>query len=108
MSFGAEHCGSVVDLEVAFHLEILNDKRAAAETAYALACRYRSEYVECQERQLDVARKWALRSTELLDALPSETVDQVASTRMCVGGVGLPDLLHGDVVRERLSDLLRE
>jgi hypothetical protein len=49
---------------------------------------------------------WATHAIELLDELPSETVDQVASTRMSVGGVPLPELLHSGVVRERLGDVL--
>jgi hypothetical protein len=97
----------VVDLERAFHQEILTDRRAAAETAYALAWRYRTEYVDCVQSPSETARKWALRAIELLDALPSNTVAQVSSTRMSVGGVELPGLLHSDVVRVRLADLLR-
>lgn len=107
MTFGAEHCESVADLESAFHQEILTDKRTAAETAYALAWRYRTEYVDCVQSPVEIARKWALRSIELFDTLPSDTVEQVSSTRMSVGGVDLPELLHADVVRERLADLLR-
>jgi hypothetical protein len=97
----------VADLEMAFHQQILTDKRTAAETAYALAWRYRTEYVHCVRSPVEVARKWALRSIELLETLPSDTVEQVTSTRMSVGGVDLPELLHADVVRERLADLLR-
>ncbi|MFC5100202.1 hypothetical protein [Kibdelosporangium philippinense] len=48
-----------------------------------------------------------MRSIELLDELPADTVEQVASTRMSVGGVDLPELLHSGVVRERLADLLQ-
>ena len=107
MTSGAEHCESVADLERAFHQEILKDRRTAAETAYALAWRYRTEYVDCVQSPCETARKWALRSIELLDALPSDTVAQVSSTRMSVGGVELPALLHADVVRVRLADLLR-
>jgi hypothetical protein len=106
LTFG-EDCESVANLEGAFHQEIFANKRIAAETAYALACRYRTEYVECDQLPFDVARKWALRSIELLEALPSDNVGQVASTRLYVGGVDLPELLHADVVRERLADLLR-
>jgi len=97
----------VADLEVAFHQEVFTDKRTAAETAYALACRYRTEFVDCDQLPFDIARKWALRSIELLDELPSDTVTQVGSTRLSVGGVDLPGMLHADVVRDRLIDLLR-
>jgi hypothetical protein len=107
LTFGAEHSEPVADLEVAFHQEILTDKRTAAETAYALAWRYRTEYVDCVQSPFEIARKWALRSIELLDTLPSDAVEQVASTRLSVGGVDLPELLHADVVRQRLVDLLR-
>ena len=98
---------SVVELEAAFHREAVEDRRVAAETAYALACRYQTEYVEGVRSPFDIARKWALRSIELLDSLPSDTVEQVACTRQSVGGVPLPALLHSGVVRERLADVLR-
>ncbi len=97
---------SIAELEAAFAREVASDKRAAAETAYALAWRHRSEYVGKGDPR-DNARAWAMRAIELLDALPSDTVNQVACTRQWVGGVPLPDLLHSGVVRERLADVLR-
>jgi hypothetical protein len=96
---------SIDELRVAFDSELVRDKRAAAETAYALAFRYRNEDVD-GERRFDLASVWATCAVELLDELPSETLDQVASTRMAVGGVPLPELLHAGVVRERLIDVL--
>jgi hypothetical protein len=81
------------------------DPRAAAETAYALAFRYRDHDVE-GERRFDLAKLWALRAISLLDALPADTVQDVASTRQSVGGVPIPDLLHAGVVRDRLGDVL--
>lgn len=107
MSSDAEEYLSVADLEVAFHQQMFTDKRSAAETAFALACRFRTEFVACDQPPFETARKWALRSIELLDGLPSDRIAQVASTRLSVGGVDLPDLLHADVVRDRLIDLLR-
>jgi hypothetical protein len=93
------------DLRAAFEHEVTTDKRAAAETAYALAFRYRNEDVD-GTRRFDVAKKWATRAIELLSELPSDTLDQVASTRASVGGVDLPSMLHADIVRERLADVL--
>jgi hypothetical protein len=98
---------SVVELEAAFEREVTADRRVAAETAYALACRHWSEYVGWGN-PFDNAKAWAERAIEILDSLPSETVDQVASTRTYVGDVPIPDLLHSGVVRERLADLLRD
>jgi hypothetical protein len=57
-------------------------------------------------RQFDLAGVWATHAIHLLEELPSETLEQVASTRMSVGGVPLPELLHAGVVRERLADVL--
>lgn len=107
VSLDAEQPASVVELEAAFDREVRSNKRAAAETAYALAYRYRTEYVPAGRPQVELAREWAQRSIELLDSLPSDSVEQVVSTRQSVGGVPLPDLLHADVLRDRLADLLR-
>jgi hypothetical protein len=98
---------SLEQLEATFTHELATDTRAAAETAYALACRYATEYVGSDRRPFDIAKEWAVRAIELLDSLSSDTVDQVASTRLSVGGVELPGLLHSGVVRERLADVLR-
>lgn len=95
------------ELRAAFARELATNKLAAAETAYALASRYRNEDVEGQ-RRFDLAREWAIRSIELLESLPSDTLTDVASTRVRVGGVEIPDLLHADVVRERLGDVLTQ
>lgn len=93
-------------LETAFSdAMIAGDKRVAAEVAYALANRYRVEDRNGR-RRFDLAKTWAIRSIELLSELPSETLDQVVSTRPSVGGVPMPDLLHAEVVRERLADVL--
>ena len=93
------------ELAAAFEQELTTNMRAAAETAYALAFRYRDEDVNGQ-RRFDLAGGWATRAVELLDELPAETVEEVASTRQYVGGVPIPELLHAGVVRERLADVL--
>lgn len=96
---------SLEELEATFDREVVSHKRAAAETAYAFAFRYRNEDVN-GSRRFDIAQTWAMRSIELLDSLPSDTVEQVASTRSSVGGVPTPGLLHSGVIRERLGDVL--
>jgi hypothetical protein len=100
-----DDCQPVAALEAAYEREMTTDKRLAAETAYALAFRYRNEDVD-GIRRFDIAKVWAERAVRLLDEMPSETMDQVASTRQSVGGIELPDLLHSSVVRERLGDVL--
>jgi len=93
------------DLREQFAREVVLDARAAAETAYALAFRYRNEDVG-GERRFDLAKVWATRAVELLDALPADHLNEVASTRQSVGGIDIPDFLHADVVRARLADVL--
>lgn len=104
-SDGVDNRASLEDLQIEFNREVGCDQRRAAEAAYALAVRYRSEDVD-GTRRFDVAAIWARRATSILEALPSESLDDVASTRQFVGGVPIPDLLHVGVVRERLNDLL--
>ena len=96
---------SICELEATFTQEEYTDRRAAAETAYAIAVRYRNEDV-AGKRRFDLAKVWAERSLELLESLPSDTIDDVAPTRSSVGGVPLPNLLHSGVVRSRLADIL--
>lgn len=77
-----------------------SDDRRAAEFAYALAVRYR------ELGMVDEARKYATACLELLQQLPSKTLEDVQSEQMTVGGVPLPELFHDGVVRNRLRDLL--
>jgi hypothetical protein len=105
MTDDAAHSVSLEELQLAYNREVDTDKRAAAETAYALAFRYRNEDVG-GTRRFDIAKIWAQRTIDLLDSLPSATLSQVASTRAYVGGVPLPELLHSAVVKERLNDVL--
>lgn len=66
---------SVEELEAAFEHEVRTNKRAAAETAYALAFRFRDEDVN-GGRRFDLAGEWAERAIRLLESLPSDTPDR--------------------------------
>ena len=104
MSDASRHV-SLRELEAEFACEVETDERSAAETAYAIACIYRNFDVSgC--RRFDLAKQWALRCVEILDRLPSSQVGQVASGRISIGGVPIPGMLHSDVVRHRLADVL--
>src|SRR6266498_165362 len=74
------------------------DDRAAAEYAYALAVRLR-EVGETEE---------ARECLRLVESLPATTLGDVASARLSVGGVPVPERFHDGVVRARLADLLDE
>lgn len=77
-----------------------DDKHYAAETAYAIALRAEGDW------NVSLASEYARKALRLLESLPSETIDQVTSTRLSVGGVPIPELLHDDVVRARLGYLI--
>lgn len=90
---------SFEELESAFHREVAEDSWAAAETAYALAVRFRDAGDEPK------AREWAVECLQLLENFPSDTDGQVATTRVAVGGVTLPSYLHAGVLKARFGEL---
>ena len=79
---------------------LYQDDRPAAEYAYALAVRLR------EAGSTEEARRYARECLRLAESLPSDTLDDVVSSRQSVGGVPLPDHFHEGVVRARLADLL--
>lgn len=94
--------GTLPDLEAAFDRELLTDKWTAAETAYAIATKYRDA------GDVESARKWLGNLRDLLAQFPSDTLEQTATRRMTVAGVMIPEYLHDGVVVARFEGLLRE
>ncbi|MEU9395953.1 hypothetical protein AB0D86_38875 [Streptomyces sp. NPDC048324] len=90
---------SVQELESTFQQELATDRWAAAESSYALASRYR------EEGDWEKSREWVKQCLQLLEGFPADTMEQVATRRMSVGGVALPNYLHEGVVRERFGEL---
>lgn len=76
------------------------DDRAAAEYAYVLAVRLRAV------GRMTEARHYAREALQLAERLPSGSLDDVASARLSLGGVPIPERFHDGVVRSRLKDLL--
>jgi hypothetical protein len=77
------------------------DERAAAEYAYALAVRLR------EAGDAVTARRYARECLRLAERLPARSLDDVASPRIALAGVPMPERFHDGVVRSRLADLLR-
>ncbi|MFC9228316.1 hypothetical protein ACFTZI_05000 [Streptomyces decoyicus] len=90
---------SVQELETGFQQELATDRWAAAETAYALASRFRDA------SDWEKSREWVKQCLQLLEGFPADTEDQVATQRTSVGGIDLPNYLHEGVVRSRFGDL---
>lgn len=93
---------TIVELDEQLKQEILSDRHAAAETMYALAVRSNEAGNTIRARYL------ANQLVELLSALPSNTIEDVATSRIMIGGVFIPELLHDGVVARRLADILHD
>lgn len=78
-----------------------NDDRILAETAYALAVR------AMDRGDFENAEHYAKASYAAAERLPSSSLDDVATTRISVGGVELPSYFHSGVIKARFSGLLR-
>lgn len=91
---------SAEELESVFQQELSTNRWAATESAYALAVRHRDA------GDWDKSREWVHQCLRLLEGFPSETEEQVATTRVSVGGVALPNYLHEGVVRARFGENL--
>jgi hypothetical protein len=90
---------SADELESIFQRELVTDRWAATETAYALAVRHRDL------GDWPRSREWVQQCLRLLEGFPSDTEAQVATSRNSVGGVPLPTYLHSGVVQDRFSDM---
>ena len=76
-----------------------NDPRTAAEYAYALA------QLNKRAGKNEQAVRFGRESIALLDKCRMETMEECAARNTVIEGVALPDLIHQDVVRDRLKPL---
>lgn len=90
---------SIDELESSFQRELATDRWAAAESSYALAVRNRDA------GDWEGSREWVKQCLRLLEGFPCEAEEQVATTRVSVGGVTLPNYLHEGVVRDRFGEI---
>lgn len=75
------------------------DPRMAAEVAYVLA------KLHLDDGDIERATHFGQESIQLFDGCKMETVKDCAAHYTVLEGVALPDIIHQDVVRNRLSDL---
>lgn len=75
------------------------DPRNAAEHAYALAALYR------RDDNKEEAIRFGREAIALFDKCPMETADSCAACNVIIEGIAIPDLIHQDVVRDRLWPL---
>lgn len=75
------------------------EPRKAAEVAYVLARLY------LNEGNTGKATEFGRESIWLFDQFKLDTLEEAAANYAVLGGVGLPEYIHQEVVRDRLKPL---
>jgi hypothetical protein len=75
------------------------EPRNAAEIAYVIAM------IAKNKGDSKKAIRYGKESIQLFDQLDPKTLDECAAVNTVINGIALPDLIHSDVVRDRLSPL---
>ena len=75
------------------------DTRNAAEYAYVIAMLHK------RAGNNDEAVRYGREAIALFDKCQMETMEECAARNVVIEGVALPDLIHQDVVRDRLQPL---
>ena len=76
-----------------------DDPRSAAEIAYVIAKTAKDD------GDNEKAIKFGKESIRIFDELDVQTMEQCAAKYVTVNGIALPELIHSDVVRDRLRPL---
>ncbi|MCG2690644.1 RdgB/HAM1 family non-canonical purine NTP pyrophosphatase [Candidatus Parcubacteria bacterium] len=87
---------SLDDLGKLFEETKQSDKRKAAEVAYVLAKIY------LDKKDMKKATDYGKQSIQLFDQCDMETMEDCVARYTILSGIVLPDLIHQDVVRNRL------
>lgn len=88
---------SLDDLKKLFEEIKQSDQRKAAEVAYVLARIY------LDKKDIEKAAHYGKQSIDLFDQCSIKTLEDCAARHTILGGIALPDLIHQDVVRNRLT-----
>ena len=76
------------------------DPRNAAEYAYALAMLYK------RAGNSEQAVRFGREAIALFNKCHMETMEECAARNVVIESIAIPDLIHQDVVRDRLQPLL--
>lgn len=87
------------NIENVFTQKKVDNPREAAELAYVIAMSAKAT------GNNDKAIQYGKESVELFDQLNVQTLEECATKFVVVNGVAMPELIHADVVRDRLSPL---
>ena len=90
----------IENIEQEFKKIKMQEPRRAAELAYVIAA------IAKKEGNIDKALTYGKESVSLFDGLKIETQEECAAMFVTVNGIALPDLIHSDVVKDRLRPLI--
>lgn len=90
---------NIPNIEDVYEKMKVSDPRKAAEIAYVIAMKAKAE------GDNDKAAKFGRESVRIFDELNVQTMEECASYYTVVNGISLPDLIHSDVVKNRLLPL---
>ena len=87
------------NIETVFAQKKIEDPRDAAELAYVIAMTAKNA------GDNEKAIQYGKESVELFDRLNVQTLEECAAKYVVVNGIAMPELIHTDVVRDRLKPL---
>jgi len=87
----------IANIEQEFGKMKIEDPRKAAELAYVIA----KTAKDAGDNKR--AAQFGKKSIALFDILNVQTQEECAAKYVTVNGIALPDLIHSDVVRDRLK-----
>lgn len=93
---------TINELEKRYSKESKDDKRNAAETAYAIAI------LSKEAGDLKKAKKYAENAISIFKELNIQGLEDAAARNNVIGGVVIPELIHENVVKDRLKDVLKK
>lgn len=96
----AKEIGEVIpNIENIYEEMKVSDPRKAAEIAYVIAM------IAKAKGDGEKALKFGRESVKLLDELNVQTMEECATRYSVLNGIGLPEFIHSDMVRERMKPL---
>ena len=81
---------------------LAEDHHRATEYAYALTMLYR------WRADIQNAEKYARKCLDHAEAMSVDTLDDVTTSQLTIGGIDIPERLHDGVIRARFGHLLME
>lgn len=86
-------------LELVFGQTTQSDPKRAAEMAYALAI------LAAKSSNHERAQQFGTAAVSLFLATEQATLESAAAVHTVIAGIAIPDIIHADVVRNRLETL---